>query len=54
MYCAREMTTQMKGFSTGSYYRRRGWIVQRKWSINLLFLKPQPFNPTVCPKEENK
>lgn len=34
------MTTQTQGFLTGSYYRRRGWIAQRKWSINLLFQNP--------------
>lgn len=37
IYCAREMTTQTQSFPTGSNYRRRGWIAQRKWSINLLF-----------------
>lgn len=54
IYCAREMTTQTHGFPTGSYYRRHGWIVQTKWSINLLFQKPQPFNPTVCPEKEDR
>lgn len=40
IYRAGEMTTRTQSFPTSSYYRRRGWIAQRKWSINLLFQNP--------------